>query len=84
MHSKVIAFDDERLTGEWHYAQSRERPIVVCHGFNDSRENPTIVALAKGLNEQGYNTFTFNFLKNTGGFDIKHQVEDIRRMVDYF
>src|SRR5437868_3927137 len=84
MRSKVIELDDGRLAGEWHFNQSRERLIVICHGFNDSRENPTIVAVTDGLNKYGYSTFTFNFSDNTGGFDVEHQVQDVARVVAHF
>jgi uncharacterized protein len=84
MRSKAIELDDGRLVGEWRYDQPRKQLVVICHGFNDSRENPTIVALTRGLNKHGYSTFTFNFSENAGGFDVEHQVKDIAQIADYF
>jgi esterase/lipase len=56
----------------------------VCHGYQGSSEDPTIIAITKGLNEKGYDTFTFDFSENTGGFDIEHQVGDVTQIVNHF
>ena len=74
----------EQLKGEWRHNAGRERLIILCHGFQSSSENTTIVYMAAALNELGYDTFTFNLSPNTGGFDIEQQVHDIEQITDHF
>lgn len=83
MQSKNLTIHDG-LSGEWHYRQGKGRLIVLCHGYQSSQKDPTIVAIAKGLNNDGRDTFTFNFSENVGNFDIRHQVEDIADIAEYF
>lgn len=86
MRVKSIELCSRQLVGEWHYVNSRakKRLIVLCHGYESSGKDSTIVAVAKGLNEIGYDTCAFTFSANTGGFDIEHQVGDIAQLVEYF
>jgi len=75
---------NNQLSGEWHHTTSRKQLIVICHGYQGSSNSPTIIAITNGLNDLGHDTFTFNFSKNMGGFDIEHQVKDITNIVEYF
>ncbi len=84
MKSETISLSNDRLVGEWHHHKPATQLIIICHGFKDTSENPTLVAIANGLNKHGHDTFAFNFSKNTGGFDIKHQVQDIAKIVEHF
>ena len=84
MRSEIIRLGYRQLTIEWHHGTSRKRLIVACHGYWGSSEDPTIVAIATGLNEASHDTVTFNFSKNTGGFDIEHQMQDIAHIVEFF
>lgn len=86
MQSREIKLTTKQLVGEWHYNQSssKKQLIILCHGYQSSRKNPTIVAITKGLNKNGHDTFTFNFSANIGGFDVQQQVEDIAQIVAYF
>ncbi|HEY1835837.1 MAG TPA: alpha/beta hydrolase [Candidatus Saccharimonadales bacterium] len=86
MQSKSINLVNGQLTGEWHYNDSHAKKhlVILCHGYRSSHQNSTIVAISKGLNKRGHDTFTFNFSTNTGGFDIEHQVKDIAKLVEHF
>lgn len=84
MESKTIKLRHIELVGKWQYTKSRKQLIIVCHGYQGSSEDPTIIAITEGLNKKGYATFTFNFSENTGGFDIEHQVNDVMQIIDYF
>lgn len=84
MQSETITLANNKLTGEWHHAGSRGQLIVICHGYQGSSEDPTIIAIANGLNKKGHDTFTFNFSENIGGFDVEHQVDDIAQAVSHF
>lgn len=84
MRSEIVNLANNNLSGDWHHADSHKHLIIICHGYQGSSEDPTIVAIAKGLNEKGHDTFTFNFSENTGGFDIEHQVDDITHIVNRF
>lgn len=82
-HEKIIIADNT-IHGDWHHSTQLKNLLVICHGLNDSKKNPTIMAIAKGLNDKGHDTFTFNFSENTGGFDIEHQVNDIDKITQHF
>lgn len=86
MHTKVVELAGKQLIGEWHYAKPQDKSllIILCHGYQSSQEDPTIVAIVKGFNNYGYDTFTFNFSANKGGVDVRHQVGDIGHIVEYF
>lgn len=84
MRSEIITLDYRQLTAEWHHGKPRERLIVVCHGYQGSSGDPTIVAITAGLNAASHDTVTFNFSKNTGSFDIEHQVQDVAHIVEFF
>jgi uncharacterized protein len=87
MQTKAIKFAGRQLTGEWHYddkSHPKKQLIIVCHGYQSSRKDPTIVAVTEGLNKNGHDTCTFNFSANTGGFDVEHQVKDITQVVENF
>lgn len=84
MQSETVKLANNTLTGEWHHANSHTQLIIVCHGYQGSSEDPTIVAITDGLNKKRYDTFTFNFSENTGGFDIEHQVGDVIQVVNHF
>ncbi len=84
MHSEVVKIVNNTIIGDWHHSDKCTQLLVICHGHNDSNENPTIIAIADGLNKKGHDTFTFNFSENIGGFDVEHQVEDISHVVNHF
>src|ERR1700731_822911 len=84
MQSETVNLPHNKFTGEWHHAKSRQQLIVICHGYQGSSEDPTIIAITDGLNKKGHDTFTFNFSANTGGFDIEHQVSDVTQIVNHF
>src|SRR5580658_9397797 len=84
MQSETVKLANGALTGKWHHTESTKQLIVICHGYQGSSDDPALVAIARGLNKNGRNTFTFNFSKNTGGFDIEHQVKDIAKISRHF
>jgi pimeloyl-ACP methyl ester carboxylesterase len=83
LHS-LVTIEGSELVGELYHNGSKDRLIVICHGFNSSSSNPTLVDVREGLNKKGHNTFTFNFSENIGGFDIEHQVQDVDKVIQYF
>jgi alpha-beta hydrolase superfamily lysophospholipase len=84
MQSEIIRLANGDLIGEWHHAKAKRQLIVVCHGYQGSGDSLAIVALASGLNKDNRDTFTFNFSKNMGGFDIEHQVKDVAKIIEHF
>lgn len=84
MKAQHIVIPTRSLQGELRHDGSKKQLIIICHGFGSSRGNPTLIAIANGLNAVGYSTFLFNFSKNVGGFDIEHQVQDIALVTEYF
>ncbi|MDB5176201.1 MAG: OsmC family protein [Candidatus Saccharibacteria bacterium] len=84
MQFETVNLANNNLTGKWSHASSRKQLIIVCHGYQGSSKDPTIIAITHGLNKKGHDTFTFNFSENTGGFDIKHQVGDVAQIVNHF
>jgi alpha-beta hydrolase superfamily lysophospholipase len=84
MQFETVNLANNKLTGEWHHANSRKQLIVICHGFQSSSNNPALVGITNGLNKLGYDTLTFDFTENMAGFDIEHQVNDIVQIAKYF
>lgn len=84
MQSDLIHLPDTNLSGEWRHDKARRRLIIICHGYQGTSSDPTIVTIAKRLNQRGHDTFTFDFSENIGGFDVKRQVEDIASVVKHF
>jgi pimeloyl-ACP methyl ester carboxylesterase len=86
MQSKVdeVVKINKGLIGNWHHHTARKRLIIICHGYQGSGKSPTIATITNGLNRLGHDTFTFDFSRNIGGFDIEHQVKDIAQIVEYF
>lgn len=84
MHVSQVRLANGRITGELTQSKSTKLLFVLCHGYQDSRNNTTIVAVADMLNQNGYTTLTFNFSPNTGGIDIEQQVSDILYIVNHY
>lgn len=63
--------------------------IIICNGHNSTKEHPSIVGLAEGLNRKGYDVFRFDF-SGTGESEgirkifIEQQVGDLDSVVNYF
>jgi alpha-beta hydrolase superfamily lysophospholipase len=84
MQSEVIDLLNGTLVGEWRHTKSKKQLIVICHGYKGSSDDPALVAIARSLNKNGRDTFTFDFSENTGGFDVEHQVKDIAHIIKHF
>ncbi len=84
MTEQTITLKDRGLSGVWHHGNRRDTLIILCHGINSSHKHPSIMAIELGLNKHSYDTFGFNFTKNLGGFDVEHQVDDIRNIIEHF
>lgn len=84
MQNEIVQLLNGALSGEWHHAKHGKRLVIICHGFRSSSENPTLIAIAAGLNQAGIDTFRLDFSENTGGFDIAHQVQDIEAILIHF
>lgn len=84
MHVTQVRLRNGQITGELTEPKSTKLLFVICHGYQDSRKNATIVAIADMLNQMGYATLTFNFSPNTGGIDIAQQVSDILYIVNHY
>jgi alpha-beta hydrolase superfamily lysophospholipase len=72
------------LTGELRQPKPSKRLLVICHGYQDSRRNPTIVAIANQLNQLGHATLTFTFSPSKGGTGVEQQVRDILCITEHF
>ena len=56
--------------------KTKQKLIIVCHGYKSHSGHPALVAIVKGLNAKGYATYSLNFSK-AATIDIKKQVEEI-------
>ncbi len=86
MQSTKIQLAGGKIKGEWHCVKPgiKRKLIVICHGYQSTQKDTTLVAITKGLNDSGFDTVTFNFSPNVGGFDIEHQVGDVAQVVEFF
>lgn len=84
MQVRKVRLAKGQITGELSEPKPGKLLFVLCHGYQDSRQNTTIVAIADMLNQKGYATLTFNFSPNTGGVDIEQQVGDILHIVNRY
>ncbi|XP_061367827.1 uncharacterized protein LOC133310842 isoform X3 [Gastrolobium bilobum] len=79
----------ENLVGILHDAASTEL-VIVCHGFQSSKERIPMVNLAAALEKDGISSFRFDFAGNgesEGSFQYGNyyrEVEDLRAVVQYF
>ncbi|KAE8705888.1 Detected protein of confused Function [Hibiscus syriacus] len=79
----------EKLVGILHETQSKEI-VVLCHGFNRSKDDIILVNLAAALEKEGISVFRFDFSGNGesegppqfGGF--YREADDIRTVVQHF
>lgn len=58
--------------------------VIVCNGFNDVYQHPTISKLVKSIHSGSVSVFTFNYASDSSGIHIQNQVEDIEAILNYF
>ncbi|KAG4931487.1 hypothetical protein JHK82_048595 [Glycine max] len=79
----------ENLVGILHNAASISL-VIVCHGFQSSKERIPMVYLAAALGKDGFSSFRFDFAGNgesEGSFQYGNyyrEVEDLRAVVQHF
>ncbi|MBN1156625.1 alpha/beta hydrolase [Candidatus Woesearchaeota archaeon] len=89
MNVEIINSKGEKLKGILHKADSN-RLVIVCHGFNCTKETAFIPQLCNELAKNGFNAFRFDFAGNReseGRFEdatISKEIKDIKSVSDYF
>ncbi|KAJ6382698.1 hypothetical protein OIU77_031180 [Salix suchowensis] len=79
----------EKLSGILHETGSKQL-VIVCHGFQSSKERIPMVNLAAALKKEGISAFRFDFAGNgesEGLFqygNYRREAEDLRAVVQYF
>ncbi|WOK92391.1 hypothetical protein Cni_G01082 [Canna indica] len=79
----------ENLVGILHEAGSLEL-VILCHGFQSSKESKTLVNLADALVSENISVFRFDFAGNgdsDGSFqygNYRREVEDLRAVIQHF
>jgi pimeloyl-ACP methyl ester carboxylesterase len=58
--------------------------VIVCNGFNDVCQHPTISKLVKSIHKGGFSVFTFNYASDSSGIHVQNQVDDIETILNYF
>ena len=58
--------------------------MIVCHGYNSSKDHPAIVTITDKLYKMGHSTFSFNFSKSAQAFNLKEQIADIKDISNFF
>lgn len=80
---------DEKLSGILHETGSKQL-VIVCHGFQSSKERIPMVNLAAALEKEGISAFRFDFAGNgesEGSFqygNYRREAEDLRAVVQHF
>ncbi|KAK9131169.1 hypothetical protein Sjap_011656 [Stephania japonica] len=79
----------QKLVGVLHETGSAEL-VVLCHGFQSSKECKSLVTIASALEKEGTSAFRFDFAGNgesEGSFqygNYRREVEDLRVVVLHF
>lgn len=79
----------EKLSGILHETGSKQL-VIVCHGFQSSKERIPMVNLAAALEKEGVSAFRFDFAGNgesEGSFqygNYRREAEDLRAVVQHF
>lgn len=79
----------EKLSGILHETGSKQL-VIVCHGFQSSKERIPMVNLAAVLEKEGISAFRFDFAGNgesEGSFqygNYRREAEDLRAVVQHF
>ena len=91
MKTKKIFIDNKqsyKISGILHLAQNKNL-IIICNGYDSTKEFSSIRLLAENLNKKGYNVFRFDF-SGTGESEgpknvfLKQQVDDLDSVINYF
>ncbi|KAE9599810.1 hypothetical protein Lal_00045649 [Lupinus albus] len=86
---KVRNYQAENLVGILHDVSSKNL-VIVCHGFQSSKERIPMVNLFAALEKDGFSAFRFDFAGNgesEGAFqygNYHREVEDLRAVVQHF
>lgn len=88
---RVVIQNDhgEKLVGILHDTGSDEL-VIVCHGFQSSKERIPMVNLATAFEKEGISVFRFDFSGNgesEGSFqygNYRRETDDLRAVVQYF
>nr|XP_043623604.1 uncharacterized protein LOC122595325 [Erigeron canadensis] len=79
----------EKLVGVLHESGSKDI-VVLCHGFQSSKESSTIKSLAFALEKEGISAFRFDFAGNgesEGSFqygNYHREADDLRSVIQHF
>ncbi|GJX41569.1 putative feruloyl esterase [Tanacetum coccineum] len=85
----VVNKHGEKLVGLLHETGSNEI-VVLCHGFQSSKETNTMVNLANALQKEGITAFRFDFAGNgesEGTFEYGNyhrEADDLRSVIEHF
>ncbi|KAJ4749844.1 Alpha/beta-Hydrolases superfamily protein [Rhynchospora pubera] len=79
----------EKMVGVLHNTGSK-KVVIICHGFNSTKDDNTMVNLAAALAKEGISAFRFDFSGNgesEGVFEYGHyrrEADDLHSVVLYF
>jgi alpha-beta hydrolase superfamily lysophospholipase len=84
MYTHTVTLRHNELTGKLYQENPAHTTlVVVCHGYKSSSAHPALSTITKGLSDEGYATFTFNF-SGRKPLDIASQIADIDSIVAHF
>lgn len=92
VHQRRVVIENnhgEKLSGILHETGSKQL-VIVCHGFQSSKERIPMVNLAAALEKEGISAFRFDFAGNgesEGSFqygNYRREAEDLRAVVQHF
>jgi predicted alpha/beta-fold hydrolase len=85
---RIVNTQGNKLSGFFHEGQG-EKLIIICNGYECTKETPFIQLLAEGLNTKGYDVVRFDF-SGTGESEgskkvfVRQQVDDLNAVVNFF
>ena len=84
----IINKQGYKIYGILHLAKNKNL-IIICNGYDSTKDFLSIRLLAEGLNKKGFNVFRFDFT-GTGESEgpknvfLKQQVDDLDSVINYF
>lgn len=84
---KEIEFNNskqEKIKGVFKEKNKLGLLMIVCQGYNNTKDHPAIVSVTDKLYKMGHSTFSFNFSKSAQKFNLEEQISDIKDIIGFF
>lgn len=80
----IPKINKEEIIGVLKEKEPSKMLIIVCHGYNSSKEHPALASITNKLYDMGHSVFSFTFSRGARGIHVQQQIADIKDIVSYF